>query len=1235
MPRSCGCSGGKCQPPIADLTRRGFLEALGVGAMALWGGTLASRAVAGPAALSPLAPAPSYPGYPLTAPRVYSGERLGAVAMPIGGIGTGTIWLDGAGRLRVWQIFNNDSEERVPDSFFAIRVRETLSPAVVRILQTEGDGGWQPMPSLEYEGGYPIARLRYKTDLPVSVTLEAFNPMIPTDTANSSLPTAIFRFRVRNDSGERLEVSLLGALQNAVGYGGWGAIDACKHGGFGRNVNAVVREAGFTAVGMSQVAEPPVAGFLRPRHEGHTLTAPPMLLLDRLDGPDGTVGGGDTAVNRIAALSQLPGQKAVALSAETTREFFEGLRDARAATGGAHSVVLFEDFEKPSYEGWTAQGAAFGPQPAAGTLEGQQPVSGFLGGGLANSFLGGDGPKGRLTSKPFTIEKRYIGFLIGGGGLTDQTCINLRVGDQVVRTATGRNLEALIPHSWDVGDLAGKEARIEIVDEATGGWGHINIDHIVLSDLPTEGYLRLLGPFQALLDATGLSFDEVERRELTAVASAIATKDLGFSCEIPWGFQSYVRLSGLASTKGAIRVLATTYEGDPVLVEVPFGQARLILSLAEAMPWDWARGALLHAAGLEGDATLETTQTGWGTMALSTPAEGVTATAAWTDPTELLARFTASGDLAGPDRCDPTDAGTTANAALTAPFVLGANEEKVVSFAITWHFPNAERWGHEGNHYCELFADALDAGRYVVGNLDRLWERTELYQRTVYQSNLPEEFLDAMTSQSVIMRSAVCWRSADGYFAGYEGAYGCCPLNCTHVWNYAHTHARLFPEIGRNMRVSDFVTYLHPDGQTSHRQHVPTDAFADGHCACIEAALREHQLSPDGAFLRKVYPGVRKAMEWFIGAFDKNEEGLTRGHQWNTYDTAVSGPNTFIGSQYLSALAASEKLALAAGDGASAERWKALRLKGMAAQNEQLWSGRWYIQIPETPPAHDYNKGCHSDQLLGQWWAHQLDLGYLYPRARVQGACRAIFEHNYKADFKGLEQIPRRYIDEGDGGLYMCTWPANDRPDPYTLYSIEVWTGIEYSTAGLMVSEGMIDEARTIVRMARSRYDGRVRKDLNSGGGVCGMGNPFQELECGKFYARAQSSWSLLIASQGLVLDGPEGVLGFEPRWQPEDHRSFFTGPEGWGLFVQSRPSGDVQRERIELRHGKLHVAELVFRVPDGKSVSGCVVRNGDRVLGCEVRKAGTDQRDRYYVTLQHGVELAEGEALDVELALA
>ncbi|MDP7134581.1 MAG: 2,6-beta-D-fructofuranosidase, partial [Planctomycetota bacterium] len=153
----------------------------------------------------------------------------------------------------------------------------------------------------------------------------------------------------------------------------------------------------------------------------------------------------------------------------------------------ARPDILIADFEGNTYGDWKTEGEAFGKGPAKGTLPRQMRVTGFKGKGLVNSFLRGDGTTGKLTSPPIKIERKYLTFLVGGGGHRGKTCMNLLVDGKVVHTITGANTrpggsEELMPAFWDVSALAGKDVTLQIVDAATGGWGHVNVDHIVQSD---------------------------------------------------------------------------------------------------------------------------------------------------------------------------------------------------------------------------------------------------------------------------------------------------------------------------------------------------------------------------------------------------------------------------------------------------------------------------------------------------------------------------------------------------------------------------------------------------------------------------------------------------------------------------------------------------------------------------------------------------------------------------------
>ena len=147
--------------------------------------------------------------------------------------------------------------------------------------------------------------------------------------------------------------------------------------------------------------------------------------------------------------------------------------------------IVLEDFESGSYAPkWSVEGGAFGEAPARGAFPNQQRVSGYGGDFLVNSYFNGDGSTGKITSRPFKIGRGFLELLVGGGRDMGRLYARVLVDGVEAGRVTGGNDEALSLRTIDLRGHAGREAVIEIADKATGGWGHINVDDIILTDNP-------------------------------------------------------------------------------------------------------------------------------------------------------------------------------------------------------------------------------------------------------------------------------------------------------------------------------------------------------------------------------------------------------------------------------------------------------------------------------------------------------------------------------------------------------------------------------------------------------------------------------------------------------------------------------------------------------------------------------------------------------------------------------
>lgn len=141
-------------------------------------------------------------------------------------------------------------------------------------------------------------------------------------------------------------------------------------------------------------------------------------------------------------------------------------------------------FNLTDYGDWTTTGTAFQKGPASGDLIGRLEIEGDGGNLVATSEVDGDAPTGRLTSPAFKISRRYIAFRIGGGNCETHTCLNLVIGGKVVKSATGWDSDHLAPASWDVSRWMGQTGQLQVVDEASGDWAHVNVARMVQTDAP-------------------------------------------------------------------------------------------------------------------------------------------------------------------------------------------------------------------------------------------------------------------------------------------------------------------------------------------------------------------------------------------------------------------------------------------------------------------------------------------------------------------------------------------------------------------------------------------------------------------------------------------------------------------------------------------------------------------------------------------------------------------------------
>jgi uncharacterized protein (DUF608 family) len=769
--------------------------------------------------------------------------------------------------------------------------------------------------------------------------------------------------------------------------------------------------------------------------------------------------------------------------------------------------IVLEKWDRTTYGDWTVEGTAFGSGPVRradipqyqGDVGGEdERVVNSHSTAPGTSVTDKDGQTGKLTSRKFKIDRSFIRFWIGGGAHKGKTCLNLIVDGKVARSETGRDNNRMYQATFDVRDLAGKEAQIEIVDDEHGGWGNIGVGRITLSDRA-----GVTGKLEELPD---------------------------------FGTMTLALLGPIAEHQTAVVVESSEVHKSPAEASAPL-QNHLIGEMGRQLR-------------------------------------------------------------------------------------LASGQSKTITFVLTWHFPNLEidGLGKVGRWYATKFAGSQAVAQYVADNFARLSADTRLWRDTWYDSTLPYWFLDRTLLNVSTLATSTCYRFANGRFYAWEGV-GCCAGTCAHVWHYAHAMARLFPELERDTRERvDFGVAFHKDtGVIGFRAEFDPSLAVDGQAGTLLRAYREHQMSPDDAFLKRCWPKIKKAFDPLL-ALDANADGVLEGPQMNTLDQAWFGKVAWLSSLYCAALRAGEAMAREMGDTEFAERCRSIAERGAKTIDAQLFNGEYYQQIGDETRAKtvgSYN-GCEIDQVFGDSWARQVGLPAILPQAHVLNALTSIWNNNFKPDvgpFREAHKPGRVYAMAGEAGLIMCTWPKGEAArveQGFDFYFNECMSGFEYQAAGHMLWAGLVMPGLAVTRAIHDRYHASRR-------------NPWNEVECGDHYARAMASYGVYMAACGMEVHCPKGHLGFAPRLTPENFKAAFTTATGWGTFTQTVMAGKRQ-VTISVGHGTVRVKTLALGAVAGETAPDAVKAS---VSGKPVRGRISTDSGRHLVTFINDVLLTKGQKLN------
>lgn len=516
---------------------------------------------------------------------------------------------------------------------------------------------------------------------------------------------------------------------------------------------------------------------------------------------------------------------------------------------------------------------------------------------------------------------------------------------------------------------------------------------------------------------------------------------------------------------------------------------------------------------------------------------------------------------------------------------LGPGECFQHQFLMAWYFPNAygshnasrkdeyavwnvanDYWVNQkitkkiGNYYNNFFSSAADVADYMIRHRAELIGRTKRFFDDFYASDLEPFLLEQISSQLNTFRTSSTLTQA-GQFGMREGmsadkSWG--PNNTSDVAYYGSTSTIcLFPDLQlASLRAHQKVQQ--PNGDIAHGLAFDLDYTQSGTWGVshrvdlvgnyIQMAVRDFLWTNDRDYIREMWPSLKSAFDFAIEHWDLNGDQMPDMNGiMSSYDNfPMYGLASYIQSQWLNTARGMFEVAKILGDHDMKKKAEAIYKKAAALMEQHLWNGRYYVLANDVQGNRGVDDACLTDQIIGQWMAHQSGFGHLLNPEHVKSALKSVLNMSYRPDF----------------GLRNCTWPKY--PDLFPIHETELWvdqantcwTGVELAFASFLMYEDMYDEAIQVARTVDDRY----RQN----------GLYFDHQEFGGHYFRPLAAWGILNGALGLAIQNDNYF--FSPCVPKDNYKILFAGNKGTAFFIKN----DATIE-LEVRSGEFKMAGIAI----------------------------------------------------------